>query len=196
LSAEDSRVRLISRRLVARNRVFSAYLDDLEQPGGCTVHDYLSVVPWGIDADQVSGVAVLPESDGRLALINVYRHPLGASLWEAPRGFIDHGEQPHEAAIRELSEETGLAVPADRLLPLGIVAPEPGLIAARVRLFVALGCEQTGRRPRAELGHSEVRFFTEPQIAEEIAREHIQDPCTLVAYFLYCRHQPGKSSQR
>ena len=196
MSDQDAPVRLKNRRLVARNRVFSAYLDDLEGPDGCTVRDYLSVVPSGIDAEGVSGVAVLPESDGRLALINVYRHPLGASLWEVPRGFVDPDEQPNDAAVRELKEETGLAVSADRLLPLGIVAPEPGLIAARVRLFVALGCEQTGRPLAAELGHTETRFFTLTQIDEEIAKERIQDPCTLVAYLLYCRHQTAKSSDR
>jgi putative (di)nucleoside polyphosphate hydrolase len=29
--------------------------------------------------------------------------------WQMPQGGIDHGEAPHEAALRELTEETGIA---------------------------------------------------------------------------------------
>ncbi|HVC56156.1 MAG TPA: RNA pyrophosphohydrolase [Stellaceae bacterium] len=33
--------------------------------------------------------------------------PAGLAAWQMPQGGIDHGEAPHEAAIRELKEETG-----------------------------------------------------------------------------------------
>lgn len=180
---------------MARNQVFSVYLDHLEQPEGKSIEDYLSVIPKTACEGHVSGVAVLPQLDGKLGMLRVTRHPLGASLWEVPRGFIDARETPIQAASRELREETGLVTRPEKIIALGIVAPEPGVIAARVRLFVALDCGPGGAGPEPELGHSGLRFFTPDEIADEIAREQIQDPCTLVAYYAFTRSCDRKETR-
>lgn len=51
------------------------------------------------------GAVVLNEKGEILLLDHVFRP---ASGWGIPGGFIDSGEQPHEAIQRELLEETGL----------------------------------------------------------------------------------------
>jgi ADP-ribose pyrophosphatase len=44
----------------------------------------------------------------RLLLVQQYRHPVGALLWEPPAGLLDiEGEDPLDAAARELFEEAG-----------------------------------------------------------------------------------------
>lgn len=45
--------------------------------------------------------------DGDRVLLGFNRYRSG---WELPGGLIDPGEEPHEAAARELHEETGLRV--------------------------------------------------------------------------------------
>lgn len=40
----------------------------------------------------------------------------GTRWWVTPGGGIDPGETPQEAAVREVAEETGLVIDADRLL--------------------------------------------------------------------------------
>jgi ADP-ribose pyrophosphatase len=45
------------------------------------------------------------------------------------------GQPPHEAAIRELEEETGLV--ADVLHSLGVIDPLPTITTARTHLFLA-----------------------------------------------------------
>lgn len=176
--------------------MFSVYLDHLKQPDGQEVVDYLSVVPISAAEDLVSGVAVLPEQEGRIAMVRVHRHPLGASLWEVPRGFIDSGETPSQAAVRELREETGFVVAAEGLLSLGVVAPEPGLVAGRVRLFAALACTAGRTSQQVELGHLEVRLFSRSQVLEQIAKGEIQDPCTLVAYFAFAQQRGWRDRAR
>jgi predicted NUDIX family NTP pyrophosphohydrolase len=41
--------------------------------------------------------------------------------WSVPKGVVEHGEFPIEAARREFTEETGLTLPGGPLIDLGIV---------------------------------------------------------------------------
>jgi ADP-ribose pyrophosphatase len=55
-------------------------------------------------------VAVLAvDDDGRILVIDQYRHPVGRRLLELPAGTLDvDGEAPVDAAARELAEEADL----------------------------------------------------------------------------------------
>ena len=46
-------------------------------------------------------------------------HVTGQNHWDLPKGGIDHGETPLEAAIRETREESGLRLQPDALFDLG-----------------------------------------------------------------------------
>ena len=176
-----------NRRLIAQNTVFSVFFDDLVYPDGRQVSNYLSVVPRTLTASGLSGVAVLPEVDGKLGLLRVHRHPLNALSWEMPRGFIDHGESAIDAAQRELTEETGLTVEPGQLVPLAMLAPEPGVLNARVQMFAALKCAGVGDSQRGEPGHREYRLFSLAEVEELIESNEINDPCTLVGFYRFTR---------
>jgi 8-oxo-dGTP pyrophosphatase MutT (NUDIX family) len=62
--------------------------------------------------------------DGRILVVEQYRHGAGLVSWELPAGDIEPGEDPAVAAARELREETGYAV-AGALVALGALYPEP-----------------------------------------------------------------------
>ena len=59
--------------------------------------------------------AVIKDDQGRLLLIK-RGHAPGAGLWSLPGGRIEPGETDTEALVREIREETGLAVEAGGLL--------------------------------------------------------------------------------
>jgi 8-oxo-dGTP diphosphatase len=59
--------------------------------------------------------AVIKDDRGRLLLIK-RGHAPGAGLWSLPGGRIEAGETDAAALIREIAEETGLAIEAGHLV--------------------------------------------------------------------------------
>ena len=59
--------------------------------------------------------AVVTDGHGRLLLIKRGHEP-GAGLWSIPGGRIEPGETDAEALVREMFEETGLAVEVGPLI--------------------------------------------------------------------------------
>lgn len=53
--------------------------------------------------------------DGRVLLAH-YVGPNGERNWTLPGGKVEHGEDPFDAVIREVAEETGCAGVVERLL--------------------------------------------------------------------------------
>jgi 8-oxo-dGDP phosphatase len=84
------------------------------------------------------------DPDDRLMMIHQYRHPVGRRLWELPAGLLDvAGEDPLEAARRELTEEAGLEA-TDWSVLIDVV-PSPGFSDEAVRVYLARGLTEVGR---------------------------------------------------
>lgn len=62
-------------------------------------------------------------------------HVTGRGHWDLPKGRLDPGETPLQAALRETREETGLVLEAQGLLDLGRLAYRP---RKDLHLFAAL----------------------------------------------------------
>jgi ADP-ribose pyrophosphatase YjhB (NUDIX family) len=65
--------------------------------------------------DPKVAVGVVVELDGGI-LLGKRNHEPKFGCWSFPSGFVDAGEVPEEAAVREVEEETGIEVRLDRLL--------------------------------------------------------------------------------
>ncbi len=74
-------------------------------------------------------------------------------MWLPPGGHLDRDELPHEAAIREVREETGLDV--DLVAPAGDVSSETVRSLAMPRQFLL---EDIDVHPTGEVGHQHVDF--------------------------------------
>ena len=66
------------------------------------------------DDPKVAAV-VFVEHEGRVLLVRRAMNP-ERGKWSLPAGFIDAGEDPRDAALREVCEETGLDVAITRLI--------------------------------------------------------------------------------
>lgn len=60
------------------------------------------------DPDGVIIYSIYGEKRDKVVLIRQYRYTLGGYIYEFPAGLVEPGEDFHEAAVRELYEETGL----------------------------------------------------------------------------------------
>ena len=84
-------------------------------------------------------VCILPLlENGDVLLERQFRYPIGAVVTEIPAGKLDYiGEDPHEAALRELREETGAV--AQELIPLGVFYPACAYSTEAIHMFIARG---------------------------------------------------------
>lgn len=188
----DAEITIRARRLVFENTVFSVYADHVADKNGNEVAQYLSVVPKCLLADSIAGVAVLPVRDGRVGLIRVFRHPLGRWSLEAIKGHAEPNEDAREVAARELLEESGFSVAADKFIDLGAIAPEGGVIEGRSRLFVGVLTEQTKKIVTPELGHGDLVFYSQDEIVDLIERGEIEDASTVVLLLKHVRMLESK----
>ncbi len=78
---------------------------------------------------------IAADADGKVLLVNQYRHPTEKKLLEIPAGGIDGNEEPAEAVRREMQEETGyLPRKTERL---GGFYSAPGFCTEYLHLFLA-----------------------------------------------------------
>src|SRR3972149_221387 len=104
-----------------------------------------------------------PESQGKekacgtaRAILHGLRPPPHRGPWDLPGGFLEAGERPERALIRELREELGVRATAGRLLGFFTETYGPGgmpILAAVYRVRLA-------GEPRAVRDVSEGRWFS------------------------------------
>jgi ADP-ribose pyrophosphatase YjhB (NUDIX family) len=174
-------IRLRERRLAFENTRFRVYQDHIDDTQGAEVRDYLVVAPHTRREDLITGISVLPVQNGRIVLLKIFRHALGCAQLEVPRGFVDAGEEPSAAALRELAEETGLLCAPDKLVSLGLCAPEASTLSARVALFAATDCYPGEQTPEKELGLGAPESFSFPEALRMLREMSIEDVTTSLA---------------
>ena len=90
-------------------------------------------------------VGVLAVEGDEVYLVGQHRYPLNAYSWEIPEGGCAEGEDPLEAARRELEEETGLR--AERWVRLGGAHLSNSVSDEYALWFLATGLTQGEQRP-------------------------------------------------
>lgn len=128
-----------------------------------------------------SGCAVLPiDRFGNIVLVRQKRIALDATVWEAPRGYAEVGEDATHCARRELNEETGLHSEELDFVSLGCVSPDSGLLSTRVSLFAAISNNAfSGLRQIDSAEIAEVGIFSPAEQKSLIASNELVDGFTL-----------------
>lgn len=78
------------------------------------------------------------DTQGRIPLVRQYRPAVGGETWELPAGMLEAGEDPAEAALRELAEEVGHSAPV--AIHLGELIPDTARLANRQQVYAVPHC--------------------------------------------------------
>jgi len=139
---------VVSSELVYRGRVWDVRSDTLRYGDDEVVRQY-------VDHPGAAAVVAL-DDEGRVLLIQQYRHPIRMRDWEIPAGLLDApGESPRQAAQRELAEEADLA--AARWEPLISVFTTPGGNDEVVHVFLATGLSPTATAYPRDAEEADIR---------------------------------------
>lgn len=120
MDAERSRIGVM-RQEGYHSRSFGSVIDttglSAEQTAGRVVEIVTNLLtkpgkPFLWNKNRLGAAAVIRDIDGRILLV---KHSYGKLNWELPGGAVEAEESVADAAIREVREETGLLVTAERL---------------------------------------------------------------------------------
>ena len=171
----ETREKTIRKVYVFRGRVLTIRNDDVLLPDGNVSNREIVEHP--------GGVCVLPIlRDGTILLVEQFRYPYMEDVLEAPAGKLESGEDPFEAAKRELHEETGMV--ATEYFDLGVDYPSPGYTNEVIHLYAARGLSDVGQK-LDEGEFLNVKKLSFSKALEMIYDNEIRDSKTAMAVLKY-----------
>lgn len=179
LTDEKTAFEVIDSLEVFRGNVFSMVSEQVKYRDGVATRDFVK---------HPGAVAIVPLREGANApevlLVHQYRHPVRAMLWEVPAGLLDiEGEDPLQAAKRELAEEANLN--AQRWDVLVDYFTTPGGSSESLRVFLARDLSQIppaqrNFQPREEEAFMTHRWVRLDEAVRAIYEGRIHNPSAVV----------------
>lgn len=164
----------VSSESIFQGKIISLQVDHVKLPNGEMATREIVKHP--------GAVAVLAIVDNRMIVVEQYRKPLEKSQVEIPAGKLDRGEDPMEAARRELEEETGYQ--CGSLKHLCSFYTSPGFADEFLHLYVAEGLTAGHARPDED-EFLECEAITLEQAQQYIQEQRISDAKTIMAVYAW-----------
>lgn len=157
-----------------QGRVLTFYVNEVECPNGNKATREMVTHP--------GGVCILPVLGDKIIFENQFRYPYDKDILELPAGKLEKKEDPYQAALRELEEETGYRT--DNLISLGEMYPSVGYTNEVIHLYAAENLVKSNQH----LDEDEFidLLLIDKEKAFEMAKNgQIQDAKTLICILKY-----------
>lgn len=119
---------------------------------------------------------VAVDNDGQVIMVRQFRKAMERDMLEIPAGKLEAGEDPMEAALRELSEETGYCAGDIRFLTR--YYPSVGYCQEALSLYLCTDLTQGTANPDDDEAIEIVKYPME-QLLDMIAQGKIEDGKTI-----------------
>ena len=151
--------------------------------------------------DAPDWVCIVVKRGDEFLIEQQFRYGSNCDIEEFPCGMVEKGESPHEAALRELEEETGIRVELRCLQYLGATNPNPAFMTNRMHYFYLnldkCGCDQRERKldPHEVIGlhWEDMKEFCE-RIMNLAKHGSPKVPAILLSAFMMLVHASEKGS--
>ncbi len=164
----------VSGSLIQRTRIFDLRTEIFVSP-----RTGLEIDATVVDSpDWVNVIALTPER--QVLLIRQFRFGPRTHTLEIPAGMVNQGEEPLQAARRELKEETGYE--AERWTSLGSISPNPAFQNNRLYCYLAEGCRKVSGQQLDAGEDIEVELHDLERIAVMLASGEIDHALIAVAF--------------
>lgn len=173
-SADLWREETISTEPIFQGKMISLQVDTVALPEGRTATREIVKHP--------GAAAVMALLDGKLLVVEQFRKPLEKFQIEIPAGKLDPGEDPLQAAARELEEETGYK--AVDLKLLNAFYTSPGFADEKLYIYIAEQVEKGVQRPDEDEDLF-VEAITLEQAEAYIVEGRISDAKTILAVYAW-----------
>jgi ADP-ribose pyrophosphatase len=140
----------------------TVYGEDVELPDSRTVHGFYS-----IEMPDYAVVVALA-SDNRVVVELNYKHGPRRVCVNLPAGYLEPGENPLDAAKRELLEETGYV--SDRWSFLGVFCVDGNRGCGRAHLYLATGARRVAEPASGDLEEMVIDLMTFSELSEATGR--------------------------
>lgn len=185
----DMKANVLSSEYISNHPYFTARRDRYQMPSGKIVDPYFVVeLPPSI---VVMGITTRQE----VILVKQYRHPVAEVLLELPGGFIDKGETPEKAAVREMLEETGYRF--SQFHALGVSFPNPGVLNNVCHFYLAIGGEKVAEQQLDPNEEIEIVYRALPEVRNMLMQSEFRQSLHALCLF-YAFHfmdaQPAQTS--
>lgn len=148
--------KILESRYLIRRPWLTARVDKVELPNGVVHPEYyvLEYPTW------VNIIAIT--TDGCFVMVEQYRHGLGDVFTELVAGVAEKGEEPLQAARRELLEETGFGGGEWQLYT--VLSANPGSMNNLTYTFLATGVEPMSEQHLDATEDIAVRLLTADEV--------------------------------
>lgn len=121
--------------------------------------------------------------EGKFVMVRQYRYGLGVTLTELCAGVAEKGEEPEQAARRELAEETGYTGGRWRLLTVS--SANPGSLNNLSYSFVAEDVELTEAQHLDATEDVDVVLLSLHEVADMLRRDELKQSLMSAALYRY-----------
>ena len=165
MADKDMKWKTLSQKYLIEKPWLTARVDKVELPTGAIIDEYY-VLEY---PDWVNTIAIT--KDGKFVFVRQYRYAIGKTVNELCAGVVEKGEDPMDAAKRELMEETGFG--GGNWQEWMTISANPSTHTNLTHCYLATDVEPLGKQHLDQGEDLEPRIFSREEVLDMLQKGEI-----------------------